>query len=62
MPKETVIFANVWCVVNVVLSVLFERVATNSVGRVIGSTIEALRSKTRVRGGKVYKTVESGMR
>lgn len=49
-------------VVNVVLSVLFERIATNRVGRVIGSAMETFRSKTRVRSGKVYKAVESGMR
>ena len=62
IPMSARVTLVVTVVVNVVLSVIFERVATNSVGRVIGSAMEALRSKTRVSGGKVYKAVESGMR
>lgn len=62
LPQSARLILVLTVIVNVALSVAFERVATNSVGRMIGMAMEALRSRNRVRGGKVYKAVESGMR
>lgn len=61
LPQSSRIILVLTVIANVALSVVFERVATNSVGKVIGRAMEAL-SRNRVRGGKVYKAVESGMR
>ena len=62
LPQSARLILVLTVLVNVALSVLFERVATTSVGKIMGMAIDALRSRSRVRGGKVYKAVESGMR
>ena len=62
LPQSARVVLVLTVLANVALSVLFERIATNSLGRAIGAAMEALRSRSRVRGGKVYKAVESGMR
>ena len=49
-------------VVNVVLSVLFEKWGTTIAAGVIGIMIDCFRNKRRVRDGKAYKLVENGMR
>lgn len=48
-------------VINVVTSLAYEHYGTQAVSRVIGLLFE-LRRRQRVRDGKIYKTVEGGMR
>lgn len=48
--------------VNVILSVMFEKWGTVTVGRLIGFATDLVRSRRRVVDGKTYKAVEYGMR
>ena len=48
-------------VINVLTSMAFEHYGTPAVSHVIGKLFE-LRRRQRVRDGKIYKTVEGGMR
>ncbi len=48
-------------VVNVLTSMAFEHYGAPAVSHVIGKVVE-LRRRQRVRDGKIYKTVEGGMR
>ncbi|KAL5485211.1 hypothetical protein ACEPAI_7853 [Sanghuangporus weigelae] len=49
-------------VINVILSVTFEKLGTAAVSGLIGFAMEHLRSRRRIRDGKTYKAVEHGMR
>lgn len=57
--RTTLLFA---VIVNVVLSMAFERWGAQAVSRTVGYFLDEFRGKHRVKDGKTYKVVEGGMR